>query len=93
MTRGYREDLGTVFNHQISHEPCNDCHAGDWRLQQYLKGVARNLGLDPETAIGLIISAKMKNTAIVAESFRDLTVTAIVTDGNAKNGWKTGDTA
>ncbi|MDO9323627.1 MAG: adenosylcobinamide amidohydrolase, partial [Methanoregula sp.] len=58
-----------------------------------LNGVARNLGLDPETATGLITRAEMKNTAIVTESFRDLTVTAIVTAGIAKNGGRAGDPA
>ncbi|MDD1695185.1 MAG: adenosylcobinamide amidohydrolase, partial [Methanoregula sp.] len=62
MNGGYREDLKAVFNHQISLEACNTCHAGDGSVQQYLEGVARNLGLDPETATGLITRAEMKNT-------------------------------
>lgn len=69
------------------------CHAGDGSVQQYLKDVTRNLGLDPKTATGLITRAKMKNTAIVMESFRDLTVTAMVTAGIAKNGGRAGDLA
>jgi len=49
--------------------------------------------LDPKTATGLITRAEMKNTAIVMESFRDLTVTAMVTAGIAKNGGRAGDPA
>jgi adenosylcobinamide hydrolase len=93
MNGGYRENLKAVFNHQISLEACDTCHAGNGSVQQYLEGVARNLGLDPETATGLITRAKMKNTAIVTESFRDLTVTAIVTAGIEKNGGRAGDPA
>ena len=93
MNGGYREDLMAVFNHQISLEACDTCHAGNGSVQQYLEGVARSLGLDPETATGLITRAEMKNTAIVTGSFRDLTVTAIVTAGIEKNGGRAGDPA
>lgn len=93
MNGGYREDLEAVFNHQISLEACEVCHAGDGSVQQYLDDVARNLGLDPETATGLITRAEMKNTIIVTESFRELTVTAIVTAGIEKNGGRAGDPA
>jgi len=93
MNGGYRENLEAVFNHQISLEACEVCHAGDGSVQQYLNGVARNLNLDPETATGLITRAEIKNTAIVTESFRDLTVTAIVTAGIDKNGGRAGDPA
>jgi adenosylcobinamide hydrolase len=93
MNGGYHEDLKAVFNHQISPEACDTCHAGNGSVQQYLEGVARSLGLDPETATGLITRAEMKNTAIVTESFRDLTVTAIVTAGIEKNGGRAGDPA
>ncbi|MDO9036587.1 MAG: adenosylcobinamide amidohydrolase [Methanoregula sp.] len=93
MNGGYRKDLEAIFNHQISLEACDVCHAGDGSVQQYLNGVARNLGLDPETATGLITRAEMKNTAIVTESCRDLRVTAIVTAGIEKNGGRAGDPA
>jgi len=93
MNGGYRVDLEAVFNHQISLEACDVCHAGDGSVQQYLNGVARNLGLDPETVTGLITRAEMKNTAIVAESFRDLTVCAIITAGIDKNGGRAGHPA
>ncbi|WP_321504560.1 adenosylcobinamide amidohydrolase [uncultured Methanoregula sp.] len=93
MNGGYREDLKAVFNHQISLEACEVCHAGDGSVQQYLNGVARNIGLDPKTATGLITRAEMKNTAIVVESFRELTITAIVTAGIARNGGRAGDPA
>ncbi|MFA5268126.1 MAG: adenosylcobinamide amidohydrolase [Methanoregula sp.] len=93
MNGGYHEDLVSVFNHQISLEACDTCHAGNGSVQQYLDGVARNLGLDPETATGLITRAEMKNTAIVTESFRELTVTAVVTAGIEKNGGRAGDPA
>jgi len=93
MNGGYRKDLVAIFNHQITFAACETCHAGDGSVQQYLEGVARSLGLDLKTATGLITRAEMRNTAIVAESFRDLTVTAIVTAGIEKNGGRAGDPA
>lgn len=93
MNGGYHEDLEAVFNHQISLEACDTCHAGNGSVQQYLDAVARKHGLDPETATGLITRAEMKNTAIVTESFRELSVTAIVTAGIEKNGGRAGDPA
>jgi adenosylcobinamide hydrolase len=93
LNGGYRKDLKAVFNHQISLEACEVCHAGDGSVQQYLERVARDIRLDPETSTGLITRAEMKNTAIVTESFRDLSVTAIVTAGIARNGGRAGDPA
>jgi adenosylcobinamide hydrolase len=92
MNGGYREDLTAVFNHQISLEACDACHTGGSVLR-YLKSVAQDLGLDPETATGLVTRAEMKNTIIVNESFRGLRVCAIVTAGIDKNGGRAGDPA
>ncbi len=93
MNGGYRTDLVAVFNHQITLAACETCHAGNGSVQQYLEGVTQSLGLDPKTSTGLITRAEMRNTAIVAASFRDLTVTAIVTAGIEKNGGRAGDPA
>jgi adenosylcobinamide hydrolase len=92
LNGGYREDLTAVFNHQISLEACNACHSGA-SVKTYLEEVASSLSLNPATSSGLITRADMKNAAVVSESFRDLTVTAIVTAGVDKNGGRAGDPA
>lgn len=92
LNGGYREDLTGIFNHQISLEACDACHSGG-NVKTYLKGVAESLSLDPGTTSGLITRAEMKNTVKVSESFRDLTVCAIVTAGIDKNGGRAGDPA
>ncbi len=92
LNGGYREDLTGIFNHQIPLEACEACHSGG-SVKQYLTGVARDLGLDPDTVTGLITRAEMKNAVMVSESFRDLTVCAIVTAGIDKNGGRAGDPA
>jgi len=92
LNGGYREDLTGIFNHQISLQACDACHSGG-NVKTYLEGVAESLSLDPGTTSGLITRAEMKNTVKVSESFRDLTVCAIVTAGIDKNGGRAGDPA
>lgn len=92
LNGGYRTDLSAVFNHQISLEACEACHHGE-NVQMYLGSVARDLGLDPAAVTGLVTRAEMKNTAVISETFRDLTVIAIVTAGIDKNGGRAGDPA
>ncbi len=92
LNGGFRKDLTAVFNHQISPGACDACHSGG-SVKVYLEEVASSLSLDPATSVGLITRADMKNRAVVSESFRDLTVTAIVTAGVDKNGTRAGDPA
>ncbi|OPX64401.1 MULTISPECIES: adenosylcobinamide amidohydrolase [unclassified Methanoregula] len=92
LNGGYRTDLRAVFNHQISLEACEACHNGR-RIRTYLEEVASDLGFDPSRVTGLVTRAGMKNTAVVSETFRDLTVAAIVTAGLDRNGGRAGDPA
>jgi adenosylcobinamide hydrolase len=89
---GYRTGLDAVFNHQIPLAACEACHSGT-SVKEYLGEVARSLSLDPERTCGLVTRAEMKNAAIVTESYRDLSVSAIVTAGIDKNGGRAGDPA
>ncbi|MFA4859747.1 adenosylcobinamide amidohydrolase [Methanoregula sp.] len=92
MNGGYRKNQKAIFNHQIPLEACEACHANGG-VKTYLEGVAESLLLDPASTSGLLTRAEMKNAAIISESFRDLTVTAIVTAGIDKNGGRAGDPA
>lgn len=92
LNGGCRTDLVAVFNHQISLAACEACHNGG-KIRSYLEGVATDLGFDPAGVTGLVTRAEMKNTAVVSETFRDLTVTAMVTAGIDKNGGRAGDPA
>lgn len=92
LNGGYREDLTSVFNHQIPLDACNACHSGG-SIEEYLRAFARDRGLDARTTTGLITRAEIKNTAVVRESYRDVSVCAIVTAGIDKNGGRAGDPA
>jgi adenosylcobinamide hydrolase len=93
LNGGYREDLTAVFNHQIPLNACEACHLPGGNVKTYLEEVACSLSLDPKTASGLMTRADMRNAAFVAESFRDLSVSAIVTGGIDVNGGRAGDPA
>jgi len=85
---GYREDLKAVFNH--------DMHGAGMsavNYLEYLQRVTKELDLDFGIVSGMGTAASMDNVAIQAESYKTLTVTAIVTGGVEGNGGRAGDPA
>jgi adenosylcobinamide amidohydrolase len=88
---GYRENLSAMFN--------NDCTTGAGmaaalRAPTYAEHLALlcgELGLDPQTSTGISTAAQMENVSIKQESYRALTVTALVTGGVEVNGGRAGD--
>ena len=86
---GIREDLTAVFNHSESRtcEMKADTYAG------HLRVFAEELGLAADTAAGISTAAEMDNYGLVSETFRDFTVTALVTGGVDINGGRAGDPA
>jgi adenosylcobinamide amidohydrolase len=85
---GYRKDLKAVFN--------NDMHGAGMSAAnylEYLQQVTKDLRLDPGKVSGMGTAASMANVAIQTESYKTLTVTAIVTGGVEGNGGRAGDPA
>jgi adenosylcobinamide hydrolase len=93
LNGGYRGDLTAVFNHRIPPAACESCHLPGGDVRSYLAAVAGKCSLDPIRSAGLLTKADMRNTAFAEESFRDLTVQAIVTGGIDVNGGRAGDPA
>lgn len=93
LNGGYREDLTSVFNHQIPLSLCNDSHLARFEPVPYLRETASGRGIDPETTAGLLTRAAMQNAAVITESFRDISVSAVVTAGVDVNGGRAGDPA
>jgi len=93
LNGGYQDDLTAVFNHHIPTEACIESQQEGWNVKTYMRGVARSLGLNPDTVTGLITSADMENAACSSESYRDLRVDVIVTGGIEINGGRAGDPA
>ena len=90
---GMRDDIAAVFN--------NDCTVGagmEARLKaptyaEHMQVLCRELGLDPEKTAGIGTAAQMENASIKTESFKDISVTAVVTGGVEVNGGRVGDPA
>lgn len=88
---GYREDLTAVYNHDIKDETGSSCSMSTAEYFDEIKTITKNLGLDVEKTAAISTAASMENVSIKTESFRDLTVTAIVTGGIEVNGGRVGD--
>ena len=90
---GYNENLKYVFNNDCKPEAGMPCKLKADTYTEHMSILARELGLDPEKAAGISTAASMENVSIKMESYRDITVTAIVTGGIEVNGGRVGDPA
>jgi len=90
---GYRETMTAAFN--------NDCKPGAGMApvmkaptyEEHMKLLSVELGLDPSVTTGMSTAATMDNVSVKSESFRDISVTAIITGGIETNGGRVGDPA
>lgn len=91
---GYREDLRAVFNQDANPGPGMACVLKDDTYEGHMNVVAKeDLGLPADKCTGLCTAASMEHASIKSLSFKDLTVTAIVTAGIEHNGGRAGDPA
>ena len=93
LNGGYREDLSGVFNHNCGPDNGSMCELRAPTYLEHMRLVARDAGFDPVRTSGMGTAADMANVAIVARSFRELNVAAIVTGGVEGNGGRAGDPA
>ena len=93
---GLSSEYTHIFNHQAC-EPAGDHKAipqnafNDPLLFRHI--IAETLDLIPEKCVALSTAANMHNTAIMAESFREQTVVAVVTAGVEGNAGRVCDPA
>ncbi|MDF2928087.1 MAG: adenosylcobinamide amidohydrolase [Anaerospora sp.] len=90
---GYREDLKAVFNHDCNPGAGMACTLRAPTYEEHMRLVSDELGLDPKAASGMATAASMDNVAIQSQTYKDLTVTALVTGGVEVNGGRVGDPA
>ena len=90
---GYREDLTAALNHDGNYgRGCAVQMKAD-TYGEHMQVTLREIGLPEETTAGLETAAQMENASIITETFRDLSVTAIVTGGIEASGGRAGDPA
>lgn len=90
---GYRENLTAVFNHDCTVGAGMACTLKAPTYAEHMELIAKEIGLDSDTAAGISTAAQMENVSIKTEKWKELTVTAIVTGGIEVNGGRVGDTA
>ena len=86
---GYRKNLKWVFNQGGETD-------GKLKAPTYAKHIAltaQDLGIDPAFACGLTTAAFVENVSIKSQTYKDTTVTAVVTGGIEVNGGRAGDPA
>jgi adenosylcobinamide amidohydrolase len=90
---GLREDLKAVFNHDATVGAGMAITLNAPTYAEHMVILSRELGLSPEESAGLTTAAQMENVSIKTETWKDITVTAIVTGGVEVNGGRAGDPA
>ena len=90
---GYHEDFEAVFNRDMTQGSGMPCESFAPTYVESMKIVAERLGLAPEWTSGMGTAAHMENASVVSRSYKELTVTAIVTGGVETNGGRVGDPA
>ena len=90
---GYRENLTAVFNNDgtVGAGMATTLLAPTYK--EHMVILSGQLGLDPATTTGISTAAQMENVSIKSETYKDITVTAIVTGGVETNGGRVGDPA
>lgn len=90
---GYHEDFTAVYNHDAKGAPGMPCEVLADTYTEHMRLLSRRLGLAPDKVTGMVTAADMENVAIESRSYKELTVTAIVTGGIETNGGRVGDPA
>lgn len=90
---GYHENFKAVFNHDGTCGKKMEFKMLADTYEEHMKMIASKIGLEPEFVTGMGTAAQMENVAIHSLSYKELTVTAIVTGGIEVNGGRVGDPA
>ncbi|WP_455646140.1 adenosylcobinamide amidohydrolase [Methanosphaera sp.] len=91
LNGGYQENMKHVVNQTLEGSDYNEITLTDYGTFQ--SKCMEKLDLNPLESTGLFTSACMDNYAISTHTFKELSVTSIVTAGADKNGIKAGDPA
>lgn len=90
---GYRENMTAIFNNDCKPGAGMACELKAPTYEEHMKILSDELGLNPDVTTGMSTAATMDNVSIIFESFRDISVTAIITGGIETNGGRVGDPA
>lgn len=90
---GYHEDYTAVYNYDAKQGAGMPCEMLADTYVEHMRLISQRLALEPDKVSGMGTAASMENAAVASMSFKELTVTAIVTGGIETNGGRVGDPA
>ena len=90
---GYHEDYVAVYNYDAKQGAGMPCEMLADTYVEHMKLISKRLALNPDYVSGMGTAASMEHVAIFTDTFKELTVTAIVTGGIETNGGRVGDPA
>ena len=90
---GYHDDYVAVYNYDAKQGAGMPCEMLADTYVEHMRLVSKRLALDPDKVSGMGTAASMENAVVETMSFKELTVTAIVTGGIETNGGRAGDPA
>ena len=90
---GYHDDYVAVYNYDAKQGAGMPCEMLADTYVEHMRLVSKRLALDPDKVSGMGTAASMENAVVETLSFKELTVTAIVTGGIETNGGRAGDPA
>lgn len=90
---GYHEDFQAVYNYDAKVGSGMPCEVLADTYVEHMKLISERLAVNPAKVSGMGTAASMENAAIETLTYKDLTVTAIVTGGIETNGGRVGDPA
>lgn len=90
---GYHEDYVAVYNYDGKQGSGMPCEMLADTYVEHMKLISQRLALDPAKVTGMGTAASMENAVVEKLTYKELTVTAIVTGGIETNGGRVGDPA
>ncbi len=90
---GYHEDYEAVYNYDAKQGAGMPCEMLADSYVEHMKLISKRLALNPLKVSGMGTAASMENAVVETMSFKELTVSAIVTGGIETNGGRVGDPA
>ena len=88
---GYHEDYVAVYNYDAKQGSGMPCEVLADTYVEHMRLISKRLALNPDMVTGMGTAASMENAVVEKMSYKDLTVTAIVTGGIETNGGRVGD--
>ena len=90
---GFRTDLKAVFNNDGTSGAGMESKLLAPTYKEHMALLSQKLDLDPDRSAGISTAAQMENVSVKTESYKQITVCAVVTGGVEVNGGRAGDPA